>query len=461
MQNTTQRQDVEPAHGEVFLASPQTDTYDKTSYHMTHVVPEFIRHHEVLLSDDSSNHRVWKPCEHYKCSAVQGSGLSQALVSVDHIDGEGFHIGELKDLACLYDESVYGTAGRFNTNLPAWYIPRLDGGFVPPPSNINESVNFAVKTMMPIIKAELSVVNTLIELKDFKTLPKTILGVKDTLSRVFLKPRGKGTLRSMFRTKADVYLQYKFNIATLLSDIHGIYRALARAERRINDFISRSGRIRTSHYTKFLIESADPVESDIVKQYSQFYGRVSGSSQEQPGNFVMPIVVTHSRFVKTEPAQFHVQVQYNYNYTAYQVEHARILALLDAFGVNLNPAIIWNAIPWSFVIDWVVGVGRYLDAQKVGNMDPKINILQCLWSFSRKRRILVQGRVTRQERAFPPYRETTTSIIRPSIEESAYRRSLFVPDLSSITSSGLSLTEISLGAALVVSRRRRPRSLRR
>jgi hypothetical protein len=37
-----------------------------------------------------------------------------------------------------------------------------------------------------------------------------------------------------------------------------------------------------------------------------------------------------------------------------------VYAHLDNLGVRLDPAIVWNAIPFSFVVDWVVDVSGFL-----------------------------------------------------------------------------------------------------
>lgn len=36
-------------------------------------------------------------------------------------------------------------------------------------------------------------------------------------------------------------------------------------------------------------------------------------------------------------------------------------ALMDHMGIELNPRILWDKIPFSFVIDWIVDVGAFLD----------------------------------------------------------------------------------------------------
>jgi hypothetical protein len=54
-----------------------------------------------------------------------------------------------------------------------------------------------------------------------------------------------------------------------------------------------------------------------------------------------------------------------------------------------------------------------------------------------------------------PSGATLSQTMLPAVSQTAYRRSLFTPSISSILSSGLTSTEASLGAALVISRKRR------
>lgn len=448
------REDIDQTPALAFTAMPQPNSSNQDSFNLYTFLPSITRYREHLLSDPKGSHSIWKTCEHYKCSQVQGSGSKSVRVSLDSFGNGETHIAELSEPLALYD-NTYGNAGEFNSGLPSFFVPQDGGSFVPPPPDLDLLLQHGLAAMMPKIKAELSIVNSLIELKDFLTLRSTIESAKKSFEKLANgKIPFKKTLSDVFRSKADVYLQYKFNIAPLISDISGIFRSLARTERRINAFITRSGRVRISHYSRFLTESIDP---DPQRENG------SGFQAFQPEGPVYPLrtYTRMDRFVETEPASFHVQVQYNYNYTAYQVEHARILALLDALGISNDPSIIWNAIPWSFVVDWVFGVGRYLDSMKVGNMDPKINILRCLWSIRRKRRIQITGHTATESVYFPYAEFPPTSLAFPVVVESAYRRNVFLPGRSLIESSGLSSTEFSLGAALIISQRRRPKRLRR
>jgi len=159
------------------------------------------------------------------------------------------------------------------------------------------------------------------------------------------------------------------------------------------------------------------------------------------------------RYCYTDLAVFHAEIEYNYNFTQYQVANAQLLGMLDAMGVNLNPAIIWNAIPWSFVIDWVFGISRWLDQYKELNMEPVINIHRFLTSVTYRRRILVSRSLIREttyhDIGSNEYVKDTSGPL-PVTTESAYRRDVGMPTSSSVQQSGLNLKEFTLGAALIL-----------
>lgn len=454
MYEYTHRTTTDPTVGERFIARPQVDSANQSEYDMVISSPEFTRLDEHLISDSVSPRSNWKSCEHYKCSHVPQSGSSGTEVTIEHGTNAWLHRGVLKNPS-VFDKGTHGPAGKYNLGLPQFYAPRADGGFIPPPADLDSLLQTSLNAMLPRIKAELSIVNSLIELKDFLTMRKTIESVLARATKFeFSHLRSSRRLTDLFRTKADVYLQYKFNIAPLLSDISGIYRSLANTERRINDFITRSGRVRVSHFTRSLTELSETESSIQTDGAYVAFDYMSGTPYNLYSQY------QSQRFTSTEPASFHVQLQYNYNYTQYQLEHARVLALLDSLGLNLNPAIIWNALPWSFVVDWVLGVNRYLTSTNVRNMDPKINILRCLWSVRRSRRIQVLGKVTSNLNISDPTLKIQASHASPVVVESAYRRQVFNPSSSSIISSGLNSSEFTLGAALIISQRRRPKRLR-
>lgn len=399
-------------------------------------------------SDESSavDHTCWKPFEHYKVflEPRPNSQLDEVrLVSGEWTNSPYFHTAKLRDPWLFVDAASYGGLGRSNSGLRSYYTVRSDGGFVPPPDDLDSLLSKAYKVLLPGIKSDLSLVNSIIELKDFKSLPSAITKIVKGFSRIRVLTAKSGwntkTLKHLanqyLHGGSDVYLQSQFNILPLLSDIAALRAALSRSERQMSDLITRQGKVQSRHFSYNWFEES--YDEDQSATFSTNYGNR---------------LCTVYRKVVPENARFHVQMQYNFNFTAFQIEHARLLSYLDVLGVNFNPTIIWNAIPWSFVIDWVFGIGRFLDQFKAGNMTPTINIHRALWSITRRRRIGLRRQLSSKPAAMVSFSEVT---LLPETNESTYRRSVFVPSSSSIQSSGLNIKEFSLGAALVISRRRR------
>jgi hypothetical protein len=426
-------------------------------------VPFYFEPYTVYYSkmtpNSSKDHRNWKSFEHYKAfRADSGSGgltvyaqvwefyphIYQA--SVDHVHF-GYDLWNTQGVRFR----PFGDPGRPSKDKPGFCDERGDGGFVPAPSNLDELNQRALNSMMPQIKAELSLPNSIYELKDFKSLPHQIheaFELTDKLSRI-LKVSFKGnrkTLRELTRQGAGAYLQYMFNLAPLLKDIHSIQAALSQTEKRVNDLVSRVGKPQRKHFM-FSWKELEDTDDTMGAAYSMPPGSLPGPGQLN--------TFSCHRIIKNQSSVFHAEVEFNYNFSGYQTEHAQLLGMLDALGVNLNPRIIWNAIPWSFVIDWVAGVGQWLDQFKVQNLKPIINIRKYCWSITRSRDTFlwkVPNKVVLPEG--PIVGQLLSPVMLPAVHESAYRRGVEMPGSSSIQTSGLSSTEFSLGGALVVSRRR-------
>jgi hypothetical protein len=47
---------------------------------------------------------------------------------------------------------------------------------------------------------------------------------------------------------------------------------------------------------------------------------------------------------------------------------------LDSLGFELNPNILWDAIPFSFVIDWFIDIGAYCESHKIDTFELPIDL---------------------------------------------------------------------------------------
>jgi hypothetical protein len=387
---------------------------------------------EHMISDDSPT-RKWKHCQHYKRVVTPGSGstiISAALNSFEYGTGSFTR-------PRVYAYNTFGPISAPFDGLNSMYNAQGVGGFVPPPPSLDRWLSRAMSSMMPIIKPQLSLVNSIIELKDFHSLPGTISSVLKWLTFI----RGfKGTMRQFFQVGSDAYLQARFNILPTLSDISGIHAALTRSQAKLNRLTSEHGKRLVKHWSHSFQEEY---------AYADFSDGPWNAVEGPPLPFAT-MDARMSRSVFSFPTEVHVMIDYSVMFSQYELENARILGLLDELGVNLNPNIIWNAIPFSFVIDWLFKVSKYLDQFKMSNLEPQINIHQGLWSVKRKRTTALRVQ-TRSRQAGVPAGGTN---LVASVFEESFRRDTFMPTSSSLITSGLSADEFSLGAALIVPRRR-------
>lgn len=247
-------------------------------------------------------------------------------------------------------------------------------------------------------------------------------------AKLFLGAR-KGhslTPRDLLRSASQGYLQWSFAIAPLLSDIKAVQAAMKDVVRQLNWLKSNAGKRLTVHYRRPL---------------TKLYGNSSEEVSLTRESYVANSSLGASREVSYSACSFNATLDYDfavYNLSPFSDETA---ALLDAFGVNLNPAILWNALPWSFVVDWIAQVGGWLDQFKLRALEPVTTVHQYCWSYSVSRRVVVGYGWD----AVQPVAAT---------EERAYKRRVLRPTGSrTLRWSGLNLKEFSLAAALGLSRR--------
>lgn len=440
----------------------------------------------------------WKPCQHYKVEMedFDDGNTYSAWRSNSTYSGQPVYVGSAKypvrSLTVIDNQYLRDTIGEFGdhiSGLPSMLVEQPDGGFLPPPPDLNILTANALKAMLPDVKAELSSINSIIELKDFKSLPHTITNLlsltrnfdarnasilhaltsaaTSSKARVSRRTRLNGayarirnsfathgsTFREVLGGAADGYLQSAFNLLPTFQDIVGVYTALSGLYKQVSNLLGSQGKVLKKHYSfRYLPTSLYAPPQDVLwsQTLGDYAGYRNGPGPNDFGCYLASYGYGLTREVILEESVFHAEILYSYEYSKLQNEHARLFTLLDSLGVNLNPRIIWNAIPWSFVVDWVINVNRWLDDRKILNMEPKVSISQYLWSLKQRRRVrlfLFKGG--------PLYGNAyEAATYLPDLFESTYRRDISVPNHDSLVGSGLSSSELSLGVALAITRKK-------
>lgn len=459
MYRTPRFTDIPDSH---FLVNGIKSTDGSAYWNPSHdyVLAGYRANEEHLVSEDSRHGTVFglKPVRHYRITKkrmtevmnglrtyVNGSDGSSGYWQWNS-DGPGFwgqtnsdnawNLRNISNGAIIEPVSTFG-----GWDNPLVGLPNLKGSVndqgveIPWPDDIEDLKNYALKSMVPGIRPanNVSLVNSIYELKDMATLAGSLkqlkVGVKSmgqlihSLSPGILNVNLKKPLVKLLRSAADNYLQTQFNLLPLVSDILATKQALSDARDQLRQLVKGANVPQKRHFRRVMNTSyPDKVESiDLAVP-----------------NWVAERPMKANRWTRYDVRLFSATLEYSYSLPL-GAEVNLLGAYADRLGVNLNPRIIWNAIPWSFVVDWALGVGQWLDQWKTRNIEPVLNIRGACYSVHLVRSIATSiGALN----AYPILTMT----------ENAYRRELYSSLYSSIQMSGLSLKEFSLAGALAITR---------
>jgi hypothetical protein len=403
------------------------------------------------IREESGARYSWKGVEHYTRQTVQPGALAQ-IAGWDNYTNTSPQAAWWQFYG-IWPESVwYGNRGNSiagsgqlgQMDYPIEGLPLLyeEAGLVRsivPTLSMKEYIDGSLRAMMPSIKGGFSAGNDAIELKDLKSLPHSYRSVK-TLAEgmgLYFPPRsrwGRLPLSKLVRAAADVYLQWKFNVSPTLRDIAKGYNACKLVDKQLKKLVNDANKPIRRHYQRQITDNLGAGTTTVEN---------SGNSE----NFYWCGGTRYDRITEVGLRLFNATIDYSYKLPSMTDAEMRMLALADFFGLNLNPQIIWNAIPWSFVADWTTGIGQWLDQFSVSNIRPVVFIRRYCASFNVQRTISSYLYMN-----FGSIHETGP-VLCSQVNERAYRRVANTPDLySSIVSSGISPDELMLSAALVATR---------
>lgn len=316
-----------------------------------------------------------------------------------------------------------------------------------PPSLINWE-GFAAEGkshMLPSIDAGNSLLNSLFELRDFKLLLRAVdQSYKGVLHSIFtLKEAGRwvfqeawGTLpwESKRRKLFPAYLSWRLAWAPFVADVERLIAGILNFQKKYKELVRRENQPQQRYYGKTY--PASYVGDGWSYPAQSFSGpgdcRSSTVRYRRPGETMrMTAVMRYKYILPPEVHQF----------------AGKIAGFMDILGVNANPAIIWNAIPFSFVVDWFYDVGDYLERFTVKNVRPITEITDFSVSCKAKRLL---GADTTMRILYDSLKQADRTI--STIGEAVYyERRLVNPSIWSFndTPTGLSGSRLALSIALV------------
>lgn len=206
----------------------------------------------------------------------------------------------------------------------------------PTPAEVGAAATQVAKTWDTQIPSKVSIANFIYELRDVKSLiPKLMtfrykFGSKASLE--FMKNLG---------TISNNFLAYEFGWKPLLSDIKKLCMLVGPVIKRLQFLRSSYMRLTAVHgYRPDFI----PFTPDQIPTY-----------MPPPGQVVAVWVKNHYR------ADFRAGAYMYHNLTGLDGTLGLLRAFAAALGLNQIGKIVWNAIPFSFLLDWFVKLDFLID----------------------------------------------------------------------------------------------------
>lgn len=265
-----------------------------------------VSKHEVIVSDDTPNaSRRSKPCFHRKYTSAPRS-----VSLTTYLWGYPFYPERLDPWS-----SVSGFASYELHQELSSLASQIASDFVP-------DWDRAVDRLIPRLKNEFSLINTILELDDFRTLF-----------------RG-------FRSLAEAWLRWSFGVRPLTADASALWSMYTRNRGR-------------------LIEAFKLLERGL-----RFHKRIAGRGLR--GSF--PLKVTLCGREVDAVCDYQLEAKHFLSgYVKGSVWHNHVTYLLDMIGFYPSLGTAWNAIPFSFIIDYFLPIGDALE-----RMSPSWSQMECI-----------------------------------------------------------------------------------
>jgi hypothetical protein len=160
---------------------------------------------------------------------------------------------------------------------------------------------------------------------------------------------GQFKLKEVLRIIANEHLTWAFGILPLISDIESLMTIFRKHENTVRDIVTgarRTFRYGRAQLPKKLIPL--PPNLGIIGQFrgvgQQVYSDYAWSTPPEWMGY-------YSYFIRCAPQA--------------KTPYGSWLIMLDALGVHPTAEVLWDAIPFSFVVDWILDIGETMHETRI------------------------------------------------------------------------------------------------
>jgi hypothetical protein len=263
----------------------------------------------------------------------------------------------------------------------------------------------AVNTMRPHLKSALSVLNFILELKDLKSWGKVgnaLQRIRGTakpssinLGREARKKWGESLpysdlsykmpggrikmLKDIVKRLSGAHLQASFGIIPLISDLCEAFTGLNEMQVKLQTLKRFANRRQVRRYRYLIPPSSD--DGSLGRQWHQLGTNVKAWVPPYDTDS-RPHPVYHQKWRWNKAPIYHAKMVYKYTLPSMTEAEEKAKLLFETIGLKFDPSIVWNAIPFSFVVDWVIDVSSFLKSFSRSNFPIITQVIDFSESYS-------------------------------------------------------------------------------
>lgn len=215
----------------------------------------------------------------------------------------------------------------------------------------NEASARAWWTIQPRFEGRISMLNFIYELKDLLNLAKRLVSLyRQTLkfwakgSNIF-KRSSNGLVDAVTRGAAEAYLQKTFGIDPLVNDIKEILSQLAINLKELQEKFAQDG------------------EEGVTKRYSEVISCDESYSRQYGDYFSIRGQCVKTKFTAV------LDMTYGYNM------RDSLDTFLKFWGLTGSASAAWEAMPFSFIVDYFLKVGKAIQMMETDQNIKDLNVL--------------------------------------------------------------------------------------
>lgn len=169
---------------------------------------------------------------------------------------------------------------------------------------------------------------------------------------------------SLARNVAGAHLNYKFGWKPTIGDVQAMVNSVRSFQQKLKAF---------EDSLNVLLKGKQTVFSDSISKNGSFSYTPADGVCYWSGTVVRSL--TGAIAYRPLPLQAMSNVE------------KTLRGLLDTLGVQLNPRIVWDALPFTFVIDWFFGVGKWLESFSIDTLELPIKCVDSYLQYKEELRI--------------------------------------------------------------------------